>query len=103
MELFKEIAVFVLIGLFFLRACLNSYLFHRINETEHLLFFLLPWEQGSVLHGFNSMFTFHWTIGSEINNGVKQGKHISNLMSLGCGLLFALIIILRLVEQLALL
>ena len=90
MNLFVQNVWLICLALFFLRAMVNSYILNRINNTKHFLFFLVPWNKGAYAHGINALVTFHWTIHKEINNGVKQGKQISNMMSIGCGLLIVL-------------
>jgi nitrogen fixation-related uncharacterized protein len=78
---------------------INSSLFNRLRKTDHNILFLVPWEKGAITHGLESILTFWWTIKNDYEKEVKQGMILSNWLSIICGSLLAIWVIIVLIEK----
>lgn len=99
METTKIIFGFSFIALFTIRILINSLLYNKLRKTDHNIFYLVPWEKGALTHGLESVMTFNWTIKKDYKKGVKQTMILSNWMSIICGILLGLFIMIGIIEQ----
>ena len=97
-EFFKNLAAGMLLGAFFLRFPINSYLYSRI-EDKIFPAFSAPWKKGLADRKFQVAMTFIWDIRGVKTKALRQGMRTANFLAYSCAALFVTALTLLLIEE----
>lgn len=92
MEYYLAVFGWILLGSFWLKTFLNSYIYDKMEGTHFFTLFFLPYKSGAIRHSLRNMLTFKWTL--NVHDKLRIQKTISNILSL----IFVILLILSIMN-----